>query len=510
MFPAVEPTRLLLVTEATRVELKKFQLGIFKPYGRLPPSLAIPTKQLSHDSLVRNYEVAITSCISISSTGTRSEAENNELDTPEDRYVRNRWQNLADQKITVYNIRSHIKATSAKINKAREDRDEAEHKFMSAARSVLTDLQNLFQEMQEKRETCRGYETSMETFEKELKHAQDELDHFERLLINGLRNPIEAGATREPLKLGIPPLPQSELLLCLKMEPARTNQYAEWRTLMHIVLEFNTAKQKLREHVQICCEMNIIPRYISLSEAQSWFPGDFSIDEDLKDLSETAAEWTGNTTVTKTTQFSVLLSNPASHLLREDFPRTAKAVLKKGKAALRKTKDSSAEHLQLQAVVDSAAKEVSIQNLLSDAKEGNKLDFINRWMLQTLRTSIHETETLYSQYLNTGPTGVLDRDEWQESVLSNWFDDEEASKTPPSIQSQASETTWETAPPTAPSWLSDPFSNFSLLYASDDEEEPMETEMAYSNGDLKMSHAAAEWQAAAPGPNGNDITLEMR
>lgn len=452
-----------------------------------------------------------------------SYANGDSVDFPGDKILRARWRELADQKIQVYALRSRIKRQTTRNQEAREERDAADNTFMSILRpfhagisghgelSHINNLQGLFRHMQETRNICQVHESALQALESDLRQAQDLLDLLERRLINELRDPPGCGATRQRLRLDVPPISQSDQLLGLEMGPARTS-HPMYQRLMAAVYQFhsarryrielfkrkqiveeqirqrtffqqhhpaalqhvtplhdsdldflhacNTVEQKIsndmsRLHEEVmdivrrCWEEDIIPRNTTLAESQSWYPGDFSIDEDLNHDAPEARR-------TTPAQFLTLLSNPASSLLRAEFPLTAEAALREAEMALREVDTSSPDYAQRKAAVDSASKELSIENLLVDAEKGNAAEFINRWMLQMLRTSPHEVTALYSFFRQESRLVIADNDEWQESVLGNWWNDEDSK--PSAANFGRADKSLMTAPTTAPTWLSGAFS----------------------------------------------------
>jgi predicted nucleic acid-binding Zn-ribbon protein len=111
-------------------------------------------------------------------------------------------------------------------------------------------------------------------------------------------------------------------------------------------------------------------------------------------------------------RFPILLSNP-SHVL-QTVPLTAKMALR---AVTKLDKTDPAWKGRLA----DAVKEVAIETILEGSKENDKLDYINRWMLQKLRTSRLEVLLLYTIF--SADVKILKLRRWQEDVLHYWPQD---------------------------------------------------------------------------------------
>lgn len=433
---------------------------------------------------------------------TESDADSDEAIPPGDDTWRARWQKLANEKLEVFDIRSKIKRVKNRLKHARRERDAADNALMSVLRPISVNarlantiahtarLQEVFQRAQEARDGCQFHETALEKLEDSLTIAQDRIDLLERSLINVLRHPRGRHATLEPLEIAIEPLPQSETLLGLEFEPekvchplhqsfkaalqsfrlagkchaelfvrkARIEE--EQRRLLFLatyhpealnyvkppsesdlafLLDFEMEESKVLHGIarrrsevmnliQLCWQENIIPQYAPLHDIQTWYVDDLSSDPDLGDNPAEGER-------AKTTACSVLLSNP-SHLL-EIFPITAES-------ALRRAESLPESDPQKKVAVDAAVKEITIQNLVHGGRAGDTPDFINRWLLQKLRTSRHEIELLYSVVLkeSSSKNDVPDVDEWQWDVLREWPRDEYGSLPPENFR--YSPTPWDT------------------------------------------------------------------
>ncbi|KAM0283262.1 hypothetical protein ACHAQH_002556 [Verticillium albo-atrum] len=73
-----------------------------------------------------------------------------------------------------------------------------------------------------------------------------------------------------------------------------------------------------------------------------------------------------------------------------------------------------------------AFKEYGISHLLRDTKETDKTDFINRWLLQCLRTSPLLAELLAITFTESTHLQIVDSQRWELDVLIQWWKDDAA------------------------------------------------------------------------------------
>lgn len=466
---------------------------------------------------------------------TDSDGKSDGFTIPGDDILKARWQEVAECKVEADTIRRRIKRGKYRVDQARLERDVADNTFMSSLRPAQTDrtslntvvdtkcLQERFQQLQATRDAYQRKALVLVDLENNLVENEAKLDLLERRLINHLRHTTRGSTTREPVKVQVPEQSQSDLLKDLEIEPAKVSnplyqrflvalrsislvredraellarraKLEERKRLLMIFEEYHPAalryatpledrdiefiigfereerrmsgeidrwRKDAERLLQIAWESNLLPQHAPLEDVQSWYPGEVSIDEDLGYDHMKAAS-------TEPKDFPILLSNPR-HLLG-DFPITAEDSLKRAARI-------PEGHPQRSNAIASAAKEVSIQNLVSDAED--MPNFINRWLLQSLRTSRLEVNALCSSYLASGDIGVFDIEKWQWDVLHNWWEDEAHMRTLEHFRPV--QTLWASAPPIPPSWLSEPF-----LYTPDSEiSEPafeMTTEFEQSGG----------------------------
>lgn len=458
--------------------------------------------------------------------GSNSGEDSERAIVPDDDSLKARWQELAERKLEIYDTRCKIKRAKSRVEHARQERDTADNVFMSALRPTQAGLTNIsavpstsslqgqFQRMQLARDTYQQYEAVVVNLEKSLAGTQDELDFLERRLINSIRPLVGDGTKPNAPKTRVPEQPQSDLLKGLEIEPEKISHPQYQRLLMalgslsltrrrhteilaqkirleeqkrlyltfekyhpealqyisrlelsdmeflehfetqqsQISVNARSLRKEIARLTQLCWERNLISQYTPLEEVLSWYPDDFCIDLDLGNTQIAAAS-------TEPTEFSILLSKP-SHLLGE-FPITAEAALK------RATSIPEGQPHRLPAIA-SAAKEITIQNMLSDAEDTP--NFINRWLLQNLRTSRRQVGTLYSAHLTSGKSDIFDKERWQWDVLHGWWQDE--------VQMRSLEhfkpvhTSWLSAPHSPPSWLSE-----AVLYTWDSDASHPQFEM---------------------------------
>lgn len=458
--------------------------------------------------------------------GSSSDEDSERAIVPDDNVLKAMWQEVAERKLEVHDARCKIKRAKYRVEHARQERDAADNVFMSALRPMQAGLTNKsavpsrsslhgqFQHMQMARDTYQQYEGVVVILEKSLAGIQDELDFFERRLINSIRPLVGVGTKSTAPKTRIPKQPESEMLKGLEIEPAKISHPQYQRLLMALsslslirrqhteilarkarleeqqrlyvtfekyhpaglqyVTQLEISDIEFLEHFEmqqtqilgkmsslrkdvarltrLCWERNLIPQYTPLQEVLSWYQDDFSIDLDLGNTLPEAAS-------TEPVDFSILLSKP-SHLLGE-FPITAEAALKRA--------TSIPEGLAHRSTaIASAAKEVTIQNLLSDAED--MPNFINRWLLQNLRTSRRQVGALYSFHLTSEESNIFDKEKWQWDVLHDWWQDEAHTRALEHFK--PAHTSWLSAPPSPPSWLSE-----AVLYTWDSDASQPQFEM---------------------------------
>lgn len=347
----------------------------------------------------------------------------------------------------------------------------------------ISRLQAPLEKMQEARHRCQAWELSLEALEDDFETAHEELDYLERLLINDLR----PGAQRAYEKPGIKDKDDHmpEPLLGLQEEPVKNHHPLYMRFMstlrdqslaeeeyhdslqrkalieddlyrLELVAKYQqgsmgslrppdardldflgnfekeekksldrmeqlrTEAQRLRDR---CFEEGLVPRYAGLMDIYTYYPWEFYIDPAPATEMDEAFDVDQVSYMTRA-RFWILLTQPR-HLLEHE-PMTAKTALEVADAALKKDPGN----LQNQQLRNAAEKEYIIENLIRDAREGDKGNFISRWALQRLRISPSEVELLYSIFEDETGLQIHDVHRWQQEVLYCWPRDA-AARLPP-------------------------------------------------------------------------------
>ncbi|KAH8764875.1 hypothetical protein F5883DRAFT_645472 [Diaporthe sp. PMI_573] len=399
------------------------------------------------------------------------------------------WGRLESKRDEVRGMRADILRLRRKTQRRRLRKDTADNVFMSFLRPFLvystgtssiatshTRLRELFDCMQKARNKCQDVETTLESMEEKLSQAEDQLTSAEESLFDELRPGAKItnnGKPPEPTSCYLPSPPPTLLLgigaegpedfhplykkfisevgylqlaeehhqdLFFRKESIEREQDhlrlaqdyypAEIKRLeiqdLKFLRDFGLHMRKsldemerLREEVerlrQMCENRCVFPKHAPLHEA-------YRFERDLgDDLLLSPEPFEGKELGPLfTSRFAVLLYSP-KHLL-EDPPITAKAALKRAVSL----KDGDPLYPFKEEIFASAAKEFLIEHLIQDAKESDKTDFINRWLLHRLRTSTGEVELLYSLFISSSSLTILDFEKWQQDVLFYWTRDEQA------------------------------------------------------------------------------------
>lgn len=400
-----------------------------------------------------------------------------------------RWRKLETKRDEVRGMREDILRLRRKTQRRRLRKDSADNVFMTFLRPLLvsskatnllatshTRLREMFECMQKERDKCQDVETTLESMEEELGYAEDELHHQEKSLVDELRPDAKIatkGKTPEPTsRRSSSPLPtlllgigaegpedfhplyqkfisevgylqlakehhqdllfrkesiereQDHLKLAQDYRPTNSKRL-ETQDLkflrdfdLHMretVLEVERLQVKVERLRQMCRNRGVFPKHAPLHEA-------YRFERDLGDdvfLNPDPVEDKDADSLF-TSRFGVLLYNP-KHLI-EDPPVTAKAALRRAVSL----KDGDSLYPFKQEMFATTAKEYLIEHLIQDAKESDKTDFINRWLLHRLRTSAVEVELLYSLFMSSSSLTILDFEQWQQDVLFYWTRDDQA------------------------------------------------------------------------------------
>ncbi|KAG8159688.1 hypothetical protein KVR01_010325 [Diaporthe batatas] len=400
-----------------------------------------------------------------------------------------KWKKLETKRDEVRGMREDILRLRRKTQRRRLRKDSADNSFMSFLRPLLVStkatsslttshsrLRELFECMQKARDKCQDVETTLELMEENLGYAEDELNGQEKSLIDELRPDAKIATNAkapEPTKRrSSSPLPTSLLgigaegpedfhplykkfisevgylqlaeehhrdLLFRKESIEREQDHLklaqdyrppndrrlETQDLTFLkdfglhMQESISEMEKLQVDVerlrQMCRNRGVFPKHAPLHEA-------YRFERDLGDdifLSPDPVE-DKDAFPLFTSRFGVLLYSP-KHLIEEP-PITAKAALRRAVSL----KDGDILYPFKQEMFATAAKEYLIEHLIQDAKDSDKTDFINRWLLHRLRTSAVEVELLYSLFVSSSSLTILDFEQWQQDVLFYWTRDDQA------------------------------------------------------------------------------------
>lgn len=186
--------------------------------------------------------------------------------------------------------------------------------------------------------------------------------------------------------------------------------------------EFPSEEQRMRENVaaleqevqrlkRLCEEKKVMRKHKSVHIAYALDPTENYEDMDL-DSKETILE--SHHTLAHS-RFSELLSQP-DYVLAKPEPRTAQDALTVA-LGLSNGDPEKRERERL------AAKEVAIDRLITEAEGEDKVDFVNRWLLQELRLSPLNAMLLHSTFETTRALRIRDTWRWQCDVLHYWWRD---------------------------------------------------------------------------------------
>lgn len=415
------------------------------------------------------------------------------FDTPSYDPLEIRWRNLEAKSSEVRELRASILRLRRKAQRRRLRKDAADNIFMSFLRPLIVRgaptnalttsharLRELFDRMQSARDKCQDVETTLESLEEELGHAEGQLDSAEQSLINELRPGAETTNGRKPPQ----PLSRSSpstlppLLLGIGAEQPK-DFHPLYKKFMSAVGYLQLAEEhhqdslfrkqsieREQDHLRLAQDYrpiddNSINRQLETQDLKFLRDFDLHMRENLQETDrlreevEQLRQMCRNRGVFPkhaplreayrferdldddlplnpgpsedkeggplfTSRFAVLLYSP-NHLI-EDPPITAKAALKRAVSL----KDGDPLYPSKTQVFASAAKEFLIEHLVQDSNESDKTDFINRWLLHRLRTSTVEIELLYSLFVSASSLHILNLEQWQQDVLFYWTRDEQA------------------------------------------------------------------------------------
>lgn len=434
------------------------------------------------------------------------------------------WRRVTDARFSASKCLSRLHDARKRVLRARRARDHADNKFMSAVRSLnmrlpsvkpsdisFAPLEDLFYQMQKARDEYQPQELFLEDLETSLQDAQDQLDLLERQLINSLLSlnsavPLRGHAVDMNTSWGqaVASSPHDESLLGLEISSdkichplyqqllATINRYHATRharivnmkrkaeleeksrrldlirqykpsALQHMMplgeddirflTQFGAENDKISDDlnnlsdqaqtlIQLCWKQDILPRSTPLEEIQRWY---LPIAHDSPDLPPTLST---NGYTTPTLGFSILFSDPLFQAERyqaiiEDGPGQAQTI-------------AHHHHLNEATLGEPHTDDSAI-------RARHKLQFIEKWLLDTLQSSLHEVDVLYSTFISNGAVNFVNVEDWQQKVLRNWFSDEQVSRQFEEIERHPASSITKSSSP--PSWLTDPLSAYTTSSA---------------------------------------------
>lgn len=401
-------------------------------------------------------------------------------DTSSEGEVELLWTQLKEKRARLNEIKAQMAIKRKQLRDLRRKKDDADNAFMGVIRPILVNQRGILHtplnlldrrlaEMQSLRNEYHFLESNYEGLEVMLDEEEEMLNNFETrffsLLAAGRMRPerhqsYEIPVDEEaeyldsmPLDLrGISPEGPPEQLHPLYTELVSTlgdleNAREEYDDLLFIKEEYqfdmemkkSTGKrldddeaeffaefpgeqarmlgnvQRLTETVARLkkeCEIKgAMRKYLSPRMAYLLYPGEPYEDIELGDQDDILA----NGPNLAHEKFSVLLSQP-EHVLADEGPYTSEDALRL--ATKLPIDDPDRRHkIQL------ASKEFTIDRLIIDHENGGKADFVNRWLLQQLRTSPMNAELLHSTFISSQALKIRDFGRWQSDVLHHWWRD---------------------------------------------------------------------------------------
>lgn len=418
------------------------------------------------------------------------------------------YERLEDTRDDIQELRARIHQQRRKLKRSREIKDTADNSFMSILRPLLTkkgaldsqsisfeSLDTRFKHMQSTRTEHQELEAAIEELEDELSRTESQATYLERRFLKALYTPSgpqkrrphdfsdddDVPPSRTSL-LGIPTARREDThplydefmsavgnlqlaeehledLIMNKLVAEQEQEHRRQVLQLHpresmassrrrhseyerVIRNFETQHREAQDEIKkcgsevsrlkaLCEEKGVFPQHAPMHEMYSFQPDVYDDDDDDMSLN-----YEGDETLAHP-QFPLLLTNP-SHILNTNLPLTAKRAFQQ---AMRLPDDDPTRHT----VFSAASKEFNIETLVSDFKEGDKSDLINRWLLQKLRTSPMEVELLHSTFLSS--LFILDTNRWEQDVLFFWSRDD-ANIPPDSFQGPVTSADVEAPRPT--------------------------------------------------------------
>jgi len=385
------------------------------------------------------------------------------------------WFQLKDRRQRLNEMRQRMAIKRRELREHRRTKDEADNAFMSLVRPILIknrrsvmstsedQLEKRLQEMQKARTEYGWLESEYEGLEGTMDEEEIELDKLETRFFS-LLAVGRAQSARVMPKEEVAETEQQEeavdvpiMLRGISRDGPTDDDHPLWLALMSALGDLQLAREEhddlLLQREQILHDVDMKKKAGLVPNDTEWeFLNDFPNEErekvarlkrltdEVEQLKKVCAEkgamkknpnlrlaYLLNPAIDTedmpldlapasslaNPRFPVILSQP-EHILAADGPFTEDEALRR---AIRLPDDDPAKSLRLQL----AMKEFHIHGLVRETEENNKADFMNRWLLQQLRTSPMAAELLYTTF--TRRLKIMDPYRWQEDVLVHWWRD---------------------------------------------------------------------------------------
>ncbi|KAI1436032.1 hypothetical protein GGR50DRAFT_265396 [Xylaria sp. CBS 124048] len=391
-----------------------------------------------------------------------------------------------DHALNLAKLYARLKTQRQHVRRSWQSKDEAERKFMAAARALVAEnpeLRHLHQLYSDMQNTHMGHQVA----EKDLEEITDELERFHEdfdsdegsfyataldvaettppkvkdqeshpdtcgeITLSGIsgdrpenHHPLyerlceafgelqlarelltNTRLKREALQASKSlPLSEDSLTLMETHSEAAKNKVLEMKAMAEIteddyeqLQEYDELEQSAMRDIEFytqrvnyfarACEENDIspPSFVFYQQV-------FGIDSFFRDEIWLSPDGDDDSAVLAHRRFPLLVRSP-THVLH-NFPLTALQSLR---WAVQLPRDAPTRAKQ----ISEAAREANMETLLSTIESEDKNEFINRWLLHKLYSSVMEVELLWTTV--QAKLNVLDKESWQQHVLHFWWQD---------------------------------------------------------------------------------------
>ncbi|KAF7559837.1 hypothetical protein G7046_g4304 [Stylonectria norvegica] len=358
------------------------------------------------------------------------------------------WTQLKEKRARLNEIKTQMAKKRKELRELRREKDDADNAFMGVIRPILVSqrgvshlppnhlLDRRLGEMQRIRTEYHFLESTYEGLEVVLDEEEEVLNNLETRFFSLLA----AGRTR----VIPPPIPEGErepdpidmfkdMPLCLKgisPEGPPEDLHPLYMELISTVGDLENAKEEYEDLIFVKEEYihdqevgNASSKKVSDEELE--FFAEFPEEERRRRESietlngvvkrlKLQCEEKGRDEFGARHVFSS--SQSARTCFAADFPQNPLDALK---SASRLPDDDAEKRSKIQLT----SKEYAIDRLLLDHETGGKADFMNRWLLQQLRTSPLNAILLHSTFISSRALKIRDFWRWQSDVLHYWWRD---------------------------------------------------------------------------------------